>query len=41
MAKYKTQEEQSEALGITRRTLINYCKKYDITYKWEKLKITK
>lgn len=33
IAKYKTQQEQAKALGITNRTLINYCKKYDLNYK--------
>jgi transcriptional regulator with PAS, ATPase and Fis domain len=33
MARYKTQQEQAKALGITSRTLINYCKKYELNYK--------
>jgi len=37
IAKYSTQEEQAKALGITSRTLINYCKKYELNYKKQKL----
>jgi len=33
IAKYSTQAEQAKALGITSRTLINYCKKYELNYR--------
>lgn len=33
IARYDTQKEQAKALGITSRTLINYCKKYKLNYR--------
>lgn len=30
LAKYKSQPEQAKALGITTRTLYNYCKRYNL-----------
>lgn len=33
ISRFKTQEEQAKALGITSRTLDNYCKRYSLKYK--------
>lgn len=33
IARYDTQKEQAKALGVTSRTLINYCKKYKLNYR--------
>lgn len=33
VAKFKTQDEQAKALGISRATLKRYCIRYDLNYK--------
>lgn len=33
ITRYKKQDEQIKALGISKSTLIRYCKRYDLNYR--------